>query len=184
MLLPDTCDSQVNERSWWGRGPFFIRVSGGVRALGITYPRRCRECYARRATLPARFPQVARARALCVPRCLKSFPISHLLHTITPTSTALHRCCCTPCHCSRIRLSDELASGLTLGLDCLGFSRGRRNGEIHTAFPERRLEPNREKKKGIGGMEDRGKRRERMRSKGDTGAVGEIMSSKYVVKSL
>lgn len=37
--------------------------------------------------LPVRFPQVALTRALCVPRCLKSFPIS-VLHTITP----LHRC--------------------------------------------------------------------------------------------
>lgn len=83
---PSRHDSRVNERLMKPRAIFHQGFE--VRAPGITYPRRWRECYvtrryytAKRVMLPARFTQVARTRALCVPRCLKSFPIS-AVHTI------------------------------------------------------------------------------------------------------
>lgn len=131
-----------------GRGPFFIGGLGGVRAPGITYPWRCRECVTRDARCYLRDSQVARTRALCVPRCLKSFPISCGAHY---RARAL-RCTVagnTPCHCSRIRLSDELASGLAFGPDCLGFPRSGEKGRESYSIPERRLEPNHAGEKGI-----------------------------------
>jgi len=116
---------------------------------------------AKRTILPARIAQVARTRALCVPRCLKSFPIS-VVHTI-----AVEHCVPgnTPCHCSRTRLSDEFASGLALGPDCLGFSKRRRDGRfIQHSWEEARTKSRGWKREDWG---NEGKEK-RMRSKGGT----------------
>lgn len=80
----------------------------------------------RGASLPARFPQVERIRALCVgtPRCLKSFPISVVQYY---RARAL-RCCreyAVPLLCKHAYQT----SGLALGPDCLGLSK-----RIHRAF--------------------------------------------------
>jgi len=165
---------------WWSRGPFFIRVAGLGRRWCVgnyVFPKvpRMLRYAAKRAILPARIAQVARTRALCVPRCLKSFPIS-VAHTI-----AVEHCVAgnTPCHCSRTRLSDEFASGLALGPDCLGFSKRRRDRADSYSIPGRRLEPNREGEKGR--VEGTRKKRSEWDQRVVRAARG-IISSKYVVK--
>lgn len=93
-LSRHTCDSRANGRLMKAEGPFFIRVSG-VRAPGITYPQRCRECYV--------MPRDARCYQSAIPAgsaptqehfvfrgALKVFPFPWC--TLSRPSTALHRC--------------------------------------------------------------------------------------------
>lgn len=80
----------------------------------------------RGASLPARFPQVGRIRALCVgtPRCLKSFPISVVQYY---RARALR--CCREYAVPLLGKHAYQTSGLALGPDCLGLSK-----RIHRAF--------------------------------------------------
>lgn len=77
-------DSQVNERLMKARA--VGHFSSGAWAAFVRRELRIPEGAAnvtRDARCYLRDSQVARTRALCVPRCLKSFPIS-VVHTIAP----------------------------------------------------------------------------------------------------
>lgn len=106
------------------RASFFIRVSRARRKIPciLEMPR----SVMRGASLPARFPQVGRIRALCVgtPRCLKSFPIS-----VVQYYRARALGCCREYAVPLLGKHAYQTSGLALGPDCLGLSK-----RIHRAF--------------------------------------------------
>lgn len=113
----------------------------------------------RGASLPARFPQVGRIRALCVgtPRCLKSFPISVVQYY---RARALR--CCREYAVPLLGKHAYQTSGLALGPDCLGLSK-----RIHRAFL--RESPNRiaKARKTYGVKKGGRKRKKDEKAKGD-----------------
>lgn len=129
-LHPDACDSQVNERLMRPRAIFHQGL--GRRSCAGNYvssevPRMLRETRDVTCAIPA---GSAHKSTLCVPRCLKSFPIS-VLHTITPTSTALHRYAVPLLANTSIRRAREWFNSWP-GLP--RFFAREKEREIHTAF--------------------------------------------------